>query len=74
MGLDIRMPIGLMFGTLGLLMVFYGVATNGSEIYARSLGINVNIDWGIVMILFACVMLALGRKKPQPAPRGESEV
>ncbi len=41
MGLDIRTPIGLMFGLFGLLLVGYGLLTSGSDIYQRSLGLNV---------------------------------
>ena len=42
MKLDVRFPIGLMFGLFGLLLVVYGLASNRA-IYARSLGINVNL-------------------------------
>ena len=43
MGFDIRLPIGIMFSSFGLLLAAYGAATRGSDIYARhSLGINVN--------------------------------
>jgi hypothetical protein len=43
MGLDIRLPIGLMFTILGVLVGGYGLATRGSAIYVRhSLGININ--------------------------------
>ena len=62
MGLDIRTPIGLMFSIFGALLVGYGLLTRGSEIYARSGGYNVNLDWGIVLLVFGGVMLWLGRK------------
>jgi hypothetical protein len=62
MGLDIRTPIGLMFGIFGLLLTGYGLLTNGSEIYQRSLGVNVNLEWGVVMVVFGGVMLWLGWK------------
>lgn len=61
MGLDIRLPIGLMFTILGLLLVGYGLLGD-KTIYAHSLGININLWWGLVMLLFGLVMLALGRK------------
>lgn len=66
MGLDIRTPIGLMFTILGGLLVGYGLFTRGSAIYQRSLGINVNIAWGAVLLAFGLGMLWLGRKR---APR-----
>ena len=62
MGLDIRTPIGLMFGIFGLLLTGYGLMTRGSEIYQRSLGYNINLEWGIVLLVFGAVMLWLGRK------------
>ncbi len=60
MGLDIRTPIGLMFGLFGLLLTGYGLLTNGSDIYQRSLGLNVNLEWGVVLLVFGGVMLWLG--------------
>jgi hypothetical protein len=63
MGLDIRIPIGLMFALFGALLTFYGVVTKSNEMYERhSLGINVNIRWGLVMLAFGVVMLLLGRR------------
>ena len=62
MGLDIRTPIGLMFGIFGLLLTGYGLMTRGSEIYQRSLGYNINLEWGVVLLVFGGVMLWLGRK------------
>ena len=61
MGLDIRTPIGLMFTLIGALLVVYGV-TSDPSLYARSLGINVNLWWGGVLLAFGLVMLALGRR------------
>jgi len=62
MRLDIRLPIGLMFGLFGLLLAGYGLATSGSELYERSLGHNINLVWGIVLLLFGGVMLWLARR------------
>ncbi len=62
MGLDIRTPIGLMFGLFGLLLTGYGLATNGSELYQRSLGHNINLEWGIVLVVFGAAMLWLARR------------
>jgi hypothetical protein len=57
MKLDVRLPIGMMFTILGAILVVYGLAS-GSAIYARSLGINVNLWWGLVLLVFGIVMLA----------------
>jgi multisubunit Na+/H+ antiporter MnhG subunit len=62
MRLDIRTPIGLMFGVFGLLLTAYGLVTRGSDIYQRSLGHNVNLEWGAVLLVFGVVMLYFGRR------------
>jgi hypothetical protein len=63
MGLDIRIPIGFMFGIIGLLLVVYGLLTGSDPMYARhSLGINVNLWWGAVLLVFGGLMLWFGRK------------
>ncbi len=58
MGLDLRIPIGLLFAIFGLLLLAYGLGT-GSEAYRQSLGVNINAWWGGVMLAFAAFMLAL---------------
>jgi hypothetical protein len=62
MGLDIRTPIGLMFGIFGLLLCGWGLVTRGSDIYQRSLGYNVNLEWGLVLLVFGAVMLYFGQR------------
>ncbi len=68
MGLDIRWPIGIMFSLLGALLLVYGVATaSDTEMYRHSLNININLIWGIVLLLFGGSMLVgaiLGGKNP----------
>ncbi len=61
MGLDIRLPIGLMFSILGVMLTGYGLLGDKS-IYQRSLGININLWWGIVLLVFGLVMLLMGRR------------
>ncbi|HEX8186385.1 MAG TPA: hypothetical protein VF747_16590 [Blastocatellia bacterium] len=61
MGLDIRLPIGLLFSFLGALLILSGLITN-REAYQRSLGININLWWGFAMLAFGVVMLLLGRR------------
>jgi hypothetical protein len=63
--MDLRVPIGLLFGLLGALLAVYGLASDPA-IYAVSLGVNVNLWWGLVMILFGAAMLGsawVGKKK-----------
>jgi len=66
MGLDIRWPIGLMFSIVGLLLAGYGLCTD-AEIYKCSLGININLIWGILLLVFGGVMLALARNAAKKA-------
>ena len=61
MGIDIRLPLGLMFSLLGAVLVIAGLVM-GDEIYAPSLGININFWWGLVLLVFGVVMFAFGRR------------
>lgn len=70
MGPDIRLPIGLMFSILGLLLAGYGMFGDPS-IYRRSLGININLWWGIVMLAFGIIMLLLGRRGARSDAKGD---
>jgi hypothetical protein len=59
MGLDIRVPLGAMFTLLGLLLTGFGLF--GTKIiYEKTLGIDVNLDWGLVLLAFGVIMLYLG--------------
>ena len=62
MSLDLRIPMGLMFSLLGIILTGFGLATNGSVIYSASLGINVNKWWGLVLLAFGITMYILGRR------------
>jgi len=66
MWMDIRWPIGLFFSALGALLAAYGMASS-STVYAASLGINVNLEWGGVLLVFGLVMSFLGRRRGRPA-------
>jgi uncharacterized membrane protein HdeD (DUF308 family) len=62
MNVDIRLPIGLMFSLVGAILTVYGIATYGSNIYTRSLGQNVNLFYGVIMLVFGLVMLLMAVK------------
>jgi hypothetical protein len=65
MGLDIKVPIGLMFTILGLLLTIFGLATAGNaEMYQRSLDININLWTGAAMLVIGIVMLATSKLRP----------
>lgn len=65
--LDIRLPIGSLFVVLGGLLTVFGLASNPA-IYQRSLGININLGWGLIMMAFGVVMAALGRSGSRRTP------
>lgn len=58
MNLDLRLPMGLMFTIFGALLTIYGLVSDKS-IYERSLGVNVNLQWGLVLLAFGALMLVL---------------
>jgi hypothetical protein len=61
MRLDVRVPVGLMFATMGALLTGYGLLGDRS-IYSRSLGVNINLVWGLVLIGTAGCLLALSAR------------
>lgn len=67
MGLDIRWPIGLMFSLIGLLLAVFGLARPAES---TSLTYNINLIWGVVLLVFGALMLLgamKGRKTPPSA-------
>lgn len=61
MNFDLRLPIGIMFSLYGAMLVIYGLISD-KAIYERSLGININLGWGGVMLAFGLWMLWLARR------------
>jgi hypothetical protein len=57
MPFDLRLPIGLMFGIYGLILIGVGVF-GGPELLVPSLGINMNLRWGLVLLVFGLLILA----------------
>ena len=57
MDLDVRLPIGLMFSVFGLLLAGFGLVSDPGIYADHSLGINVNLDWGLVLLAFGATML-----------------
>jgi len=68
MGLDIKIPIGLMFAIFGAILGIYGLATDGNSMYDISLSVNINLWSGSSMFIFGVAMLLfsdLMKKKPK---------
>jgi hypothetical protein len=61
MRLDIRLPIGMLFTLVGVMLAGYGLMSDPA-IYQRSLGHNVNLGWGLTLLAFGGLMLTLGRR------------
>jgi len=64
MNFDLRLPVGLMFTIFGLILVGVGWL-GGAELAEKSLGINMNLWWGLVQLVFGLAMLV-------PALRGRT--
>jgi uncharacterized membrane protein len=60
---DIRIPIGILFTALGVILAIYGITTRTDiTLYGRSENIVINLWWGLVMVVFGGLMLYFGSK------------
>lgn len=73
MGLDIRLPLGLLFLATGGLMTVYGLLTWHSAIYEKSLDMNINLIWGLILLSFGLIMLLLGRASHRRMAAGQPD-
>ncbi len=64
MRLDVRVPVGLLFVLVGVVLTLAGTISDRTH-YPRSIGINVNLVWGAVLIAFGAVLLLLARRGRQ---------
>jgi uncharacterized membrane protein YjfL (UPF0719 family) len=62
MSFDIRIPIGALFSLLGLLLGGYGLISDPAIYEAHSLGVNINLGWGVIMLVFGLAMFFLARR------------
>jgi sulfite exporter TauE/SafE len=61
---DIRIPIGLMFSIIGVIISIVGMVTmSDSAMYEKSLGVNVNLIMGVLMLIFGLIMLFFAFRK-----------
>jgi hypothetical protein len=58
MRFDLRIAIGALFTVYGLLLALYGLLGDKAQ-YSRSLGLNVNLLWGGVLLVFGLCMLLI---------------
>jgi hypothetical protein len=55
MGLDIRLPIGIIFTIYGAVLIIYGAVAD-LPTFVNSLGVNIDVWWGAAMLLFGLLM------------------
>jgi hypothetical protein len=70
--LDVRLPIGLMFSLFGALLAVFGAVSDPRIYEEHSLGINVNLGWGVVLLLFGVTMLAFALRSRRAAKAAAS--
>jgi hypothetical protein len=61
MGIDIRLPIGILFFLLGIILTGYG-ALGDIPHYRPPLDVNINLVWGLVLLVFGVLMFLFGRR------------
>jgi hypothetical protein len=54
--LDLKLPIGWLLSAYGLLLGIYGLVTK-KEMYQKSLGFNLNLAWGVLMLVIGAGFL-----------------
>jgi len=69
---DVRLPIGLLFLAIGLLVAATGLTGDKTAMEAHSAGVNIDLVWGAIMAGFGAIMLLLAglarRKGDEPPP------
>ena len=55
--------MGMFFTLTGTILTAFGLSTRTTAgAYAKSLGIDVNLWWGLALLVFGMVLLTLGRR------------
>ena len=68
---DARIAVGMFFTLTGTILSAFGLSTRDHmDVYARSLGIDANLWWGLVLLLFGITMLAFGRRGQAKMDKG----
>lgn len=67
---DVRLPIGLLFLAIGVLVIGAGLTGDPKALDAHGAGLNIDLVWGAVMAGFGAVMLVLAAraKRGEPPP------
>jgi hypothetical protein len=68
MGIDLRLPIGIVLPLLGLISAAYGILA-ASLRCRQFLGVGINLVWATALLAFGSIMLLLARRKMHFAPQ-----
>jgi hypothetical protein len=60
--MDIRMPVGALFMTYGVLLIVYSLTTGDTAPRHMLAGLSVNLVTGIAMLVFGSVFVWLSRR------------
>jgi hypothetical protein len=70
---DARIAVGMFFALTGTILSAFGVSTRDhTDMYAKSLGIDANLWWGLALLAFGIVMLAFGRRGQARMEKGQA--
>ena len=60
---DPRILLGMLFTLIGTILTAFGLSTRtNADVYAKSLGVDANLWWGLALLVFGIVTLTLGRR------------
>ena len=62
MKFDLRFPVGILFAIYGVILGGYGLMSD-KAMYEKSLGMNVNLGCGLLMLVFGLVMLGFAMRR-----------
>lgn len=53
---DLKIPLGSLLSAYGVILLLYGLF-GAQDVYGKSLGININLVWGLVMLVVGGLFL-----------------
>ena len=65
-GMDVRLPIGILFTGIGALLILAGLITSAADLRLATVGFNINLAWGAVLLVFGLAAIALSRATRDP--------
>lgn len=54
--IDLKLPLGCLLMFYGIVLGIYGMITD-SAFYQKSLGVDINLDWGALMLLVGLILI-----------------